>query len=83
MENINNEVMDNIEETVDTVEEVATTSSLNGIQIGLIAVGVAGAGFVLYKLGKKAIEAYKAKKELGDKRHEGVEIIGEVDDDEE
>ena len=60
------EIMNNVEvmevESEETHEE---SNGKSGLLIGtLIVAGVAGAGFGLYKLGKKVYEKIKAKKEL-------------------
>lgn len=62
-----NEIM-NVEEVVDSVEMIPVEvcggdGNSNFGKVVLIGVGLAGAGFALYKFGKKAINKIKAKKQ--------------------
>lgn len=80
------EIMNNIEEVQETVmEEVVTSDVSKAGPIVLVALGVVGTGFVLYKLGKKAVKAIKEKKQKKDDEDlfEGIHDIEGVDDAEE
>lgn len=70
-----------MEEAVNVAEDVLmeVPNKLGAGKIALIAVGVGGAGFALYKLGKKVVEKYKAKKEIAKERHEGAGEVIDVD----
>ena len=60
-----NEIMSN-DEVMNTVgEEVVETCKGSGIIIPvLVGTAIVGAGFGLYKLGRKAWDKYKSKKDL-------------------
>lgn len=60
-----NEIMNN-DEVMNTVgEEVVETCKGSGIIIPvLVGTAIVGAGFGLYKLGRKAWDKYKSKKDL-------------------
>ena len=60
-----NEIMNN-DEVIETVgEEVVETCKGSGIIVPvLVGTAIVGAGFGLYKLGRKAWDKYKSKKAL-------------------
>lgn len=60
-----NEIMNN-DEVIETVgEEVVETCKGSGIIVPvLVGTAIVGAGFGLYKLGRKAWDKYKSKKDL-------------------
>ena len=71
-----------MEEAVNVAEDVLmeVPNKLGAGKIALIVAGVGGAGFALYKLGKKVVDKYKAKKAVEAERHEGVgENVIDVD----
>lgn len=71
-----------MEEAVNVTEDVLmeVPNKLGTGKIALIAASVVGVGFALYKLGKKAVDKYKAKKAIETERHEGVgENVIDVD----
>lgn len=72
-----NEVM-NYEEVMEPeIETYETESEESGISAGLavlIGAGVAAAGIAVVKLGRKAYEKFKAKKELRESEEDFVEV---------
>lgn len=73
--------MEEIMNNVDVIDaEVIEESTKGGFAIpALIVLGVAGAGFGLYKLGKKIWTDYKTKKAL-EVKAESVEVVDDAKD---
>lgn len=75
-----NEIMNNNDEIMDVIEADGINEGTDGNIIVpiLIVAGIAGAGFALYKLGKKLYGNYKAKKDLN-KPEADADVIIEDD----